>query len=110
MNADEHLKSALQAIAHREVPEDTTLLPQIAAHLKQKETVPMKHKLKLIWTVLLVLLGLALVSGAAYALYNYFSGDAGMESVSQAGMVSEMNVPHCPPSYPVQHPCRPLFR
>lgn len=107
MNTDEHLKSALQAIARREVPEDTNLLPQIAAHFKQKETVPMKSKRKLIWTVLLVLLGLALVSGAAYALYNYFSGDAGMEAVSQAGMVNEVNATALPTILPSATPLPP---
>ncbi len=107
MNADEHLKSALQAIARREVPENTNLLPQIAAHLKPKETVPMKPKLKVLWTVLLVLLGLALVSGAAYALYTHFSGDAGMEAVSQAGMVSELNATALPTILPSATPLPP---
>jgi hypothetical protein len=101
---DERLKTALQAIARREVAETTNIWPQIAARLKQKEMVTMKPKLKILWTALLVLLGLALISGVAYALYNYFKGDAGMEAVSQAGMVSELNSTALPTPLPTMTP------
>jgi len=77
MKPDERLKSALQSIARREVPETVNLWPQLASALEQKEIKTMKPARKLLWTVLLVLLALALVSGVAYALYNYFRGDVG---------------------------------
>lgn len=91
MKSDERLKSALQSIAGREVPETVNLWPQLATHLEQKEIKTMKPTRKLLWTVLLVLLALALVSGVAYALYSYFRGDVGLEAVSQAGLVSDQN-------------------
>ena len=107
MNTEERLKVALQTIARREVPERTNLWPQIAARLEQKEMTDMKPQWKLIWTLLLVLIGLALISGAAYALYHYFRGDAGLEAVSQAGLVSEMNVTAPPAALPTATPLLP---
>lgn len=107
MNAEERLKAALQTIARREVPECTNLWPQIAARLEQKETTDMRPQWRFIWTVLLVLIGLALISGAAYALYHYFRGDAGLEAVSQAGLVSEMNVTAPPAALPTATPLPP---
>ncbi|NPV87733.1 MAG: hypothetical protein HPY45_17175 [Anaerolineae bacterium] len=107
MNAEERLKMALQSIARREVPDHTNLWPQIAARLEQKEMTNMRPQWRLIWTILLVLIGLALISGAAYALYHYFRDDAGLEAVSQAGLVSEMNVTAPPAALPTATPLLP---
>jgi len=107
MKPDERLKSALQSIARREVPETVNLWPQLASALEQKEIKTMKPARKLLWTVLLVLLALALVSGVAYALYNYFRGDVGLEAVSQAGLVSEQNATAVPTPLPTATPLPP---
>lgn len=107
MKPAERLKFALESIARREVPETANLWPQLATQLAEKEIRTMKPSLKIIWMVLLVLLALALVSGAAYALYNYFRGDAGLEAVSQAGLVSEANVIALPTPLPTHAPLPP---
>lgn len=107
MNPAERLKSALESIARREVPETANLWPQLATQLAKKEIKTMKPALKAIWMVLLVLLALALVSGAAYALYNYFRGDVGLEAVSQAGLLSEQNVTALPTPLPTPTPLPP---
>ncbi len=107
MKPDERLKTALQSIAHREVPETTDLWQQIANRLEKKEMRSMKPALKPLWILVLVLLALMLVSGAAYALYTYFLGDAGMEAVSRAGLVSEPNVTALPPLLPTATPLPP---
>lgn len=107
MSANKQLKTALETIAHQEVPETVNLWHQIAVHLEQKETIRMKPRFKLIWTVLLVLLGLALATTAGYALYNYFKGDAGMESVSQAGLINELNATALPTALPTPTPLPP---
>ncbi|MFN3309838.1 MAG: hypothetical protein ACK44E_11590, partial [Anaerolineales bacterium] len=107
MKPAERLKSALHAIARREVPETVNLWPQLATYLEQKESKIMQPSPKILWMILLVLLTLALVSGAAYALYNAFKGDAGMEAVSQAGLLSEQNVTALPTPLPTPTPLPP---
>lgn len=107
MKSDERLKSALQSIARREVPETVNLWPQLATHLEQKEIKTMKPARKLLWTVLLVLLALALVSGVAYALYNYFRGDVGLEAINQIGLISEQNTTAMSTPLPTATPLPP---
>jgi len=84
------IHSALESIAHRDIPEETNLWPQIAARIERKDTVNMNPKLKLAWTVVLVLLGMILATTAAYAVYRYFS-DPGLQSVSDAGLFTDVN-------------------
>ncbi|PWH16562.1 MAG: hypothetical protein DDG59_09350 [Anaerolineae bacterium] len=110
MKPDERLTAALQAIARQEVPDTVNLWPQLATHLEQTEMKTMKPTLKIIALLLLVLLTLALVSGAAYALYQYLRGDAGLEAVSQAGLVSEPNITALPTPLPTPTPLPPAAR
>ncbi len=107
MKPAERLKAALHAIARREVPETVNLWPQLATYLEQKESKIMQPSPRVLWMILLVLLALALVSGAAYALYNAFKGDAGLEAVSQAGLLSEQNVTALPTPLPTPTPLPP---
>jgi hypothetical protein len=100
MNPKNRLKTALLSIADHEVPETTNLWPKVAARLKQKESTNMNPKLKLAWTLALVLLALALATGVAYAIYNYFKGDPGMESVTNAGLVTNLKVTALPTTLP----------
>ena len=62
------IHSALESIARRDIPENTDLWPQIAARTERKDTVNMNPKLKLFWTVVLVILILLLLTGVAYAV------------------------------------------
>jgi hypothetical protein len=87
---DESIQKSLQAIAQHHIPENTNLWPRLSARLEHKETLPMHLKWKLVWTILLVLLGLSALTGVAYAFYHYFN-DAGLDSVSKAGLISTVN-------------------
>lgn len=107
MNEKDRLKIAFESIAHREVPETANLWPQIAAKLERKDTVMMNPKLKLAWTLILVLLGLALATGAVYALYAYLKGDPGLEAVSEAGLVTNLELTTAPELLPTQTPRLP---
>lgn len=104
MNAEEQIKIALQAIAQREVPETTNLWPQIVTHLEHPERPTMKLMPRIVWMMVWLLIALALISGVAYALYNYFRGDAGMEAVDQAGLISELNITAMPTPLPTATP------
>jgi hypothetical protein len=65
---DESIRKSLESIAQRNIPENTNLWPRLAARLERKDTVVMNPKWKLLWTVLLVLLGLFAITGVAYAI------------------------------------------
>ncbi len=80
---------ALEALARHDIPENTDLWPRIAAQAR-KDAYTVNPKLKLAWTLALVLLALILATTAGYALYRYFS-DPGMQSVSDAGLITDLN-------------------
>jgi hypothetical protein len=96
---DESIRKSLETIARRNISENTNLWPRLAARLERKDTVPMKLKWKLVWTILLVVLGLSAVTGVAYAFYHYFN-DAGLQSVSNAGLLSTVNATAQPTRMP----------
>ncbi len=75
----------------------------IIRRLKRKEKTNMNPKLKLVWTVVLVLLGLILATTAAYAVYRYFS-DPGLQAVNEAGMFTDVNSTAQPTVLPTQPP------
>jgi hypothetical protein len=97
---DESIRKSLQTIARHAIPENTNLWPRLAARLERKDTLPMNLKWKIIWTTLLVLLGLSALTGVAYAFYRYFNNDAGLQSVSNAGLLSTVNVTAQPTTNP----------
>lgn len=84
------IRSALESIARRDIPDETNLWPQIAARIERKDTLTMNPKLKLVWTIALVLLGLILATTAAYTIYHYFA-DPGLQAVSEAGMFTDID-------------------
>lgn len=98
-----NIHSALEYIARRDVPEEINLWPQIAARIERKDTVNMNPKLKLVWTVVLVVLGLVLATTAAYAVYRYFA-DPGLQAVNEAGMFTDINSTAQPTVLPIQTP------
>jgi len=91
MRSHTHLKTTLEAAARRGIPEDTNLWPQIAAHIKKKDAQIMNLKTRLGWITLVILLGLLLTTGIAYAINRYFS-TPGLQYVEEAGMVTQLNV------------------
>jgi hypothetical protein len=88
---DESIRKSLEAIARQAIPDNINLWPRLAARLERKETTSMNRKWRLVWTVLLVLLGLFALTGVAYAFYRYFNNDAGLQSVSNAGLLATVN-------------------
>ena len=89
---DESIRINLEAIARRNIPDNTNLWPRLSARLERKDSLSMNLKWRLVWTVLLVLLALFALTGVAYAFYRYFGNDAGMQSVSNAGLLATVNV------------------
>jgi hypothetical protein len=89
---DESIRKSLEAIAQRNIPDNTNLWPCLSARLERKDMRSMNLKWRLVWTILLVLLGLFAVTGVAYAFYRYFNYDAGLQSVSDTGLLATVNV------------------
>jgi len=104
---DESIRKTLESIARDAIPENTNLWPVLGPRLERKDNAPMGLKWKLVWTVILVLLGLSLVTGVAYAFYRYFNGDAGMQSVSNSGLLATVNVTAQPTPNPTATPPQP---
>lgn len=65
---DESVRKSLQAIVRRDIPENINLWPHLAARLEGKKPNPMPSNWKLAWTIIIVLLGVFLISGVAYAV------------------------------------------
>lgn len=64
------IRSALVLIARRDIPDDTDLWPQLAGRLERKDA-RMNPKLKLVWTIVLALIILLVVTGTVYAVSNW---------------------------------------
>lgn len=65
---DESLQKSLESIAQHNIPGNTNLWPRLAARLEHNRPFPTRLQRKIIWTILLVLLGLSAVTGVVYAL------------------------------------------
>ena len=65
---DESIRKSLESIARSNIPENMNLWPRLAARIEHKGMLPISTKWKLVWTILLVLLGLSAVTGVVYAL------------------------------------------
>lgn len=87
---DNALKEFLEKIARRHIPDDTNLMPRIAADLERKSLI-MKLRTRPFTTILLALLLLALLSGVAYAIGRSFgfSPGTGIVETSSLRMLDE---------------------
>ena len=74
--------------------------PRLAGRLERKDVRSMNLKWRLVWTILLVLLGLFALTGVAYAFYRYFNNDA--------GLLATVNVTAQPTSNPTATPPAPV--
>lgn len=75
----------LDQVARDHIPDDANLLPQIMARMAKKEPRKMIAKMRLIWMIVLVGLGLTLATTVGYAIYRNFL-DPGLQSVKEAGL------------------------
>ncbi|MBN2007047.1 MAG: hypothetical protein JXA21_27095 [Anaerolineae bacterium] len=91
MSTKIRLKTTLETIARRGIPEDTNVWPQIAARIEKKDVQIMNMRTRFAWITIVILLGLLLTTGIAYAIRRYFS-TPGLQYVEEAGMVTELNV------------------
>jgi hypothetical protein len=105
---DESIRKSLETIARQNIPDNTNLWPRLAARLERKDMRSMHLKWRLVWTVLLVLLGLFALTGVAYAFYRYFNNDAGLQSVSNAGLLATVNATAQPTPNPTATPPAPI--
>jgi hypothetical protein len=105
---NESIRKSLEGIARQAIPENTNLWPGLAARLERKDTRSMNRKWRLVWTVLLVLLGLFALTGVAYAFYRYFNNDAGLQSVSNSGLLATVNATAQPTPNPTATPPAPV--
>lgn len=108
MNTKKRLKTALEAVAQRDIPEGTNLWPQIATQLKEKDAQIMNMKMRLAWITVVILLGLLLTTTIAYAIHRYFN-TPGLQYVEEAGMVTELNVT-AQPTLHTQTPAEPALQ
>ena len=79
----------LDSVAREHIPDDASVLPQIMARVAQKEPVAMNTRWRLIWTIVLVALGLGLATTVGYAVYRNFF-DPGLQSVQDAGLTTDV--------------------
>ena len=93
-----HILNLLDEAARQHIPDERNLLPGILARIQPQEKKQMK--LKIVWTVLAVLLGLGLITGAGYALYRVFFHDPGIDAVQEAGLVSPVEQSAAPTVQP----------
>ncbi len=78
-----------ERIAREHIPDDVDLLPQILARVANKEPVNMPSKMKLVWMIVLVIIGLGLATTVGYAIYHNFF-DPGLQSVQDAGLTTDV--------------------
>jgi hypothetical protein len=85
------IHKSLEAIAKRDIPEDTNLWPQIAARLERKDTVFINPKWNLLVKVLLIVLGMFAVTAVAYIFFRKMA-NPGLQAVQDAGMVTNLGL------------------
>ncbi len=83
------MKDMLENIARRHTPENINLWPDVELRLR-KDAVTMKPRLKLSWSLVLLILALILVTTVAYALYRYLN-DPGLQAAQDAGLFTNVN-------------------
>ncbi|MFZ5884832.1 MAG: hypothetical protein ACOYYI_13755 [Chloroflexota bacterium] len=83
---EKRMKDALEAIARRGVPEDVNLMPSLAARLERR-TLMTTLRARPVLTLVLVLLTLALLTGAAYAIGKMTGYIPGVGLVDQSAPI-----------------------
>ena len=101
----------LDAIGAERIPADLDLTPKILVKIQHGKGIRMQPRTKLVTIVLIVLLALLVLTTVAYAIYRLL-GDPGLQSVQDAGLVTDLDVTALPTILqPVPPPAHPyLFR
>lgn len=87
---DKQMKELLEKIARRNIPDDTNLMPRIAANLERKSLM-MTLRARPLTAILLALFLLVLLSGVAYAIGRSFgfSPATGVVEISSLRMLAD---------------------
>jgi hypothetical protein len=93
----------LDAIAAEQIPADLDLAPQILAKIQHGKGTTMQPRMRLVTTVLIVFLALLVLTTVAYAIYRLM-GDPGLQSVQDAGLVTDLDVTARPTLLPTHTP------
>lgn len=85
------------------IPADLDLTPKILAKIQHGKGMKMQPRTRLVTTVLIVFLVLLALTTVAYAVYRLMS-DPGLQSVQDAGLVTDLNVTAQPTILPTHTP------
>lgn len=87
---DKQMKNILEKIAHRSVPDDTNLMPRIAARL-ERQSLMKSLRTRPVMAILLALIILLVLSGVVYAIGRSFgfSPDTGIVETSSLRRLAE---------------------
>ncbi len=85
----------LDVIAAERITEDLDLTPKILAKIQHGKGMSMQPRFKLVTIALIVFLALILLTTVAYAIYRLM-GDPGLQSVQDAGLVTDLDVTALP--------------
>ncbi len=97
----------LDDLAAEHIPQTTNLAPRILAALEPAQGVrTMPPKIKFATTLLIVTLAILAITTIAYALYRWI-GDPGMQSVEEAGLLTELDITAQPTILPALTPVSP---
>lgn len=95
----------LDRAAAKKVPDTIDLTPRILSQIAAERSIPMQPKMRLATVILLVFLTLVLISTVAYAVYRLV-GDPGLQSVQDAGLITDVDVTAQPTVLPTLTPER----
>ncbi len=93
----------LDAIAAEQIAADLNLAPKILAKIQHGKGMRMQPRLKFVTIVLIVFLALLVLTSVAYAIYRLV-GDPGLQSVQDAGLVTDLDVTALPTILPTRTP------
>lgn len=102
MNTRSYYQVLDAAVADR-IPADLDLAPKILAKIQQGKGMKMQPRTRLVITVLIVFLALLVLTTVAYAVYRLVS-DPGLQSVQDAGLVTDLKVTAQPTLLPTHTP------
>lgn len=97
----------LDSLAAEHIPPTTDLAPRILATLEQSQGVKKMHpKMKFVTTLLIATIAILAITSIAYAIYRWI-GDPGLQSVEDAGLLTDLNMTAQPTILPTHTPATP---
>lgn len=90
---DNHLSSILHTIVEKDIPDDMNVLQSIHEQLEARQQVNLHQSRQMMRVLVAVITPVFLFMGtiAAYAMYQTFFGDPGLEGAVEQGLVQEID-------------------